>query len=517
MVDAANPADPSRRSPTTADRRGTSSRRNRWLATDTPAAAPAAHVAATGSGSPGGRPRGGPSPLSDRRAALCGWMRPGAFGSRGIPHPALELELNRRSREPSPLLLAPARLVGVRGQRGETAAPVGPVGCAHDPARVRARSDGPRPSTRGRRRAAVRDLALPGLVLARGAGLCTPDPRRDIGDAGGRLPPSPPGSIGSLRASGWALLAYVFGTTAALLAHNTAVFLPIGANVLMLGWWWTHGRGPKGFLRNWLLAQVAVLCLWASWLPAYLHQVADGGAYSWIPRPTVGSVLSGAYAVYAGVTRATPYPLEAVVIVALAALGLWSWRHDRRWMAFVLVFALSAPLAELLVSLWRPIFLTQTLIWSAVPLNLAVAAGLLCLRPRVFVAALADPHRIRRLRSQELLLPSRQGGVGPGRGVRGPGGAAGRRDRLQRGLPPHPLRPLLHGAGCVLGARSGAHGEPRRRLRGARGDQDEPPRVADRQPPQDQHRRGDLSLGEAGRLVGVAQFTDVDVYLYENG
>ena len=25
------------------------------------------------------------------------------------------------------------------------------------------------------------------------------------------------------------------------------------------------------------------------------------------------------------------------------------------------------------------------------------------------------------------------------------------------------------------------------------------------------------SLGDAGRLIGVSQFTDVDVYLYENG
>ena len=53
---------------------------------------------------------------------------------------------------------------------------------------------------------------------------------------------SPPGTIGYLRATGWALLAYVFGTMAALLAHDTAVFLPIGANLLLLGWWWTHGR-----------------------------------------------------------------------------------------------------------------------------------------------------------------------------------------------------------------------------------------------------------------------------------
>ena len=55
-----------------------------------------------------------------------------------------------------------------------------------------------------------------------------------------------PERSGSLRATGWAWLAYVLGTTVALLAHNTAVFLPIGANMLMLGWWWTHGRGAAG-------------------------------------------------------------------------------------------------------------------------------------------------------------------------------------------------------------------------------------------------------------------------------
>ncbi|MEO8423560.1 MAG: glycosyltransferase family 39 protein [Actinomycetota bacterium] len=197
-----------------------------------------------------------------------------------------------------------------------------------------------------------------------------------------------PERSGSLRAAAWAWLAYVLGTTVALLAHNTAVFLPIGANVLILGWWWTHGREPRGFLRNWLLAQLAVLCLWGSWLPAFLQQVAHGESYAWIPRPTVGSVVSGAYALYGGVTRATPYPVEAILVLALGGLGLRSWKHDRRWIAFVLVLGLAAPLGELVVSFWRPIFLTQTLIWVAVPLSLTVAAGLLSLRSRVFAVAL---------------------------------------------------------------------------------------------------------------------------------
>ena len=179
--------------------------------------------------------------------------------------------------------------LGFGDSEGALRSPLDGVRCAHDSARVRARSDDPRPSPRARRRTAVRDLPVPGLVLAGGARVFARDPRSDIGDVGVAYLLRHPERSGSLRATGWALLAYVFGTTAALLAHDTAVFLPIGANVLLLGWWWTHGRGPRGFLRNWLLAQVAVLCLWASWLPAYLHQVADGGAYSWIPRPTVAA------------------------------------------------------------------------------------------------------------------------------------------------------------------------------------------------------------------------------------
>jgi uncharacterized membrane protein len=193
-----------------------------------------------------------------------------------------------------------------------------------------------------------------------------------------------PERSGSVREAGLAWLAYVLGTTVALLAHDTAVFLPIGANMLMLGWWWAHGRAPHGFLRNWLLAQLAVLFLWGSWLPAYLKQVVHGESYSWIPRPTVGSALSGAYALYGGVTRATPYQVEAIVVLALGGLGLWTWKHDRRWIAFAVAFGLTAPLGELMVSVWRPIFLTQTLIWAAVPVYLTIAAGLLSLRPRVF-------------------------------------------------------------------------------------------------------------------------------------
>ena len=327
-----------------------------------------------------------------------------------------------------------------------------------------------------------------------------------------------PERSGTLRATGWALLAYVFGTTVALLAHDTAVFLPIGANVLMLGWWWTHGREPRGFLRNWLLAQVAVLCLWASWLPAYLHQVADGGAYSWIPRPTVGSVLSGAYAVYAGVTRATPYPLEAVVVLALAALGLWSWKQDRRWIAFVLVFGLSALLGELIVSLWRPIFLTQTLIWAAVPLTWP--------SPRDCCAcgrASSSP----RSRSSSS-SPASVSGATTSCTTRRPGTRSRRTWTTA-------CSGETRSSSALASSTSPSTTTTRRRLgircRRWSSSQGTPKTCSPYARRRKTSRRVWLivshpktstdavisSLEEAGRLVGVAQFTDVDVYLYEIG
>jgi uncharacterized membrane protein len=321
----------------------------------------------------------------------------------------------------------------------------------------------------------------------------------------------------SVRGAGWAWLAYVVGTTVALLSHNTAVFLPIGANVLMLGWWWTHGRGQRGSLRNWLLAQLAVLLLWGSWLPAFLQQIAHGEAYAWIPRPTAGSALSGAYAIYAGVTRATPYPVEAVLILALGGLGLWSWKHDRRWIAFVLIFGLIAPLGELIVSVWRPIFLTQTLIWAAVPLCLTVAAGLLSVRSRVFGAALLILVAFAGLglRSYYLLHDKEAWDQV----------AAYVDQRQQRGDAIVFSVGFLHIPFDYYYSAPDTYSVPEIELTGDPEDlfvvrEETKTRsrvwliVSRRQPSTDAVI---ASLGSTGQLVGLARFTEVDVYLYEFG
>ena len=145
------------------------------------------HRGAAGRGSAGG----GSSACITSARSRSGWTRHRASVRTAVPRGALELEHDRRPREPSALLLAPPRLVGVRRQRSGPADHVGAVRRAHDPARLRTRPDDPRPSARHRQRAAVRDLTVPGLVRARGAGVLPPHARGDGGDAGRRLSPAP--------------------------------------------------------------------------------------------------------------------------------------------------------------------------------------------------------------------------------------------------------------------------------------------------------------------------------------
>lgn len=318
--------------------------------------------------------------------------------------------------------------------------------------------------------------------------------------------------------SGWAWVAYVAGTAVALLAHDTAVFLALAANGLMVGWWWAHRERLRGLMRNWVLAQLAVLALWASWLPGFTRQVIDGGAYAWIPRATLRRVVGGAFAVYGGPLRGWPRLLEAVVIVALGALGLWSWRRERRWIAFVVVVGLTAPLGELIVSSWRPIFLPRTLIWVAVPAHVAVAAGLRSLRPRAaLVAALAAVVALSGWGLEVYYFHNDREAwdrvaAYVGRGLKRGDAIVFSEDFLRIPFDYYYRPPSTYSVPEI----------------GLAGTLEDPPVVLQATRTRSRvwlivsHPRpiADAvisSLAQAGRMAGVAQFTGVDVYLYEVG
>ncbi len=189
----------------------------------------------------------------------------------------------------------------------------------------------------------------------------------------------------------WPWVVYVLFTVAALLTHNTAVFLPLAANLVVLARYVTGPR-PSFSLFAWIVAQAVVFMLWLPWLPALVRQ--SWGVYRefWLPAPTWGTVV-GAVGAFLSDGLPLPPPWSWGVWGVWAALALAGVLHLRRSpgrLAFLgLVFGVPF-LGEGLVSLIRPIFYDRTLIWASLPLYLLLAAGICRLgrRSLIFVLVL---------------------------------------------------------------------------------------------------------------------------------
>ena len=214
------------------------------------------------------------------------------------------------------------------------------------------------------------------------------------------LGPLPGGRCSIARSMGAPLsllpgLGYVVFTAAMLWTHNTALFFPLTANLLVLGT--VLGRRPplgarpaqgvarrsacggssSRWLQGWFAAQVAVFLLWLPWLPSFLSQAADVWRRFWLPAPTLGSVL-GVVGLFLCEAPSWPVLLVVPPITGLAALtlvGLWAFRRRSHYTALLGVMVLVPFAAQWLVSLWRPILYARTLIWASIPLYVMVAAG----------------------------------------------------------------------------------------------------------------------------------------------
>lgn len=194
---------------------------------------------------------------------------------------------------------------------------------------------------------------------------------------------------------------FAVATALAVLTHNTAVLLPVTIALFVAA---THlagrsravpaapdpapswFRGPRGVVTG----LAAALLLWLPWLPGFLSQTRRVDEEFWLPSPTLDTVLDHWLDLVALFGPEGPYRLP--IVLGAAALAVLGARRLRRTPAVVLLLALLvlAPVViELLVSVRRPIFYTQTLVWTAVPLCVLLAAGLLHLRPRPVGVAVA--------------------------------------------------------------------------------------------------------------------------------
>ncbi|MGK7947391.1 MAG: glycosyltransferase family 39 protein [Xenococcaceae cyanobacterium] len=191
-----------------------------------------------------------------------------------------------------------------------------------------------------------------------------------------------------------AWLAYTLGVSIALYCHNTAVLLPILANIVAFIWWARISRFSKGFFWNWSIANVIPLLIWSWWLPILFQQTVYSLQDFWIPFPTIKGVvgtLSYLYGhPYLGFHEANKVLRWGIdlFIWGLALLGLWRWRYKPIKAILTVSFLLGTPLLAVLISFWRPIFILKIFLWTTIPLLISIASGILTLRSKFLVALL---------------------------------------------------------------------------------------------------------------------------------
>jgi hypothetical protein len=210
---------------------------------------------------------------------------------------------------------------------------------------------------------------------------------------------------GACRTRVLAWVGYVIFTATMLWTHNTAIFLPMALNLYILGRSLIQGRSSSAarrpaysrgwWRRRWLMAQIGILLLWLPWLPALVAQAVGVYRRFWLPAPTLGTVLS---VISEFLCAFLPLPLPGIlaVDVALVAVLLTGarWLRHRPAHGALLGAVFVIPLiTEWVVSLWRPILYTRTLIWISIPLYLVLAVGLRGIEARLasrtgFLAAL---------------------------------------------------------------------------------------------------------------------------------
>ena len=187
---------------------------------------------------------------------------------------------------------------------------------------------------------------------------------------------------GLRRAITWTDLAWpAYGIALGLVLHmhNTSLTVPLAANVGVGIWWLRQKPKPPRFARNWVLANLLGLAIWATWIPGFLNQLDRVSTSFWATLPTLQTLLRD-FAIQAegDMDKILPFTrspwLDALVIVGVLALvWLGIRRMSSAYRPVILSFIIVHPLAELLYSLRRPVFLARTLIW--IGLGTVVAIG----------------------------------------------------------------------------------------------------------------------------------------------
>jgi mannosyltransferase len=189
-------------------------------------------------------------------------------------------------------------------------------------------------------------------------------------------------------------LGYMVFTALAVYGHNTAVFLPVGINLFVLGLIVFRrfcppqpGQMQAPPIKNWLAAQLGVLLLWSPWLVAFYYQAIGVAGDFWIQPPTVGTVTD-ALKTFLMAYLPDQIRWQGLLFAGFGGaliLAFFAYQRKLGHFLFLAALFLTPFVGELLVSLRRPIFYDRTLIWCTIPLYVLIAAGISQLRYRPYI------------------------------------------------------------------------------------------------------------------------------------
>jgi mannosyltransferase len=182
----------------------------------------------------------------------------------------------------------------------------------------------------------------------------------------------------SARGLGYAV--YVLWAAAALYTHFYSALVLLALNLAFLAWWLVPA-GPRSRRRaaGWLLAQVAVVALFAPWLPYVIVQWGVNatywhGAVYWkeivgrtVTAFGVGTALSGRWA--SGATWSLS------LLTLLGTVSLFWHRRDRLALATLWTWVLVPTLALVVITRSRPKFSPRYLMNVLPAFLLLVAVG----------------------------------------------------------------------------------------------------------------------------------------------
>ena len=183
-----------------------------------------------------------------------------------------------------------------------------------------------------------------------------------------------------------ATIMLAIGISLALVSHNTGVLVWVAISTTLLIIWLLDGQ-PRPALRYGLIFNGILAILFLCWLPLLLEQWQIAKmATAWMPPLGLKVAAEALGPLFAPkMQEALSYRAAAVaaaMMVLIALVGAYFWRHDRRAVLFCALIGILPITLSAVISLAKPIFVTRIFLPSLIPLDLFIATAIIACCPR---------------------------------------------------------------------------------------------------------------------------------------